>query len=121
METSELLRIVLYAEIGAGMLLIAGLFTALTGILIGQPTLRLRGDYLAIVTLGLGEIVSIITASKWAQPLVGGPQGIRGVSKAEIFGLNPHIRSVVDRYASFGYRAVRGMAAGLGAELTLSS
>ncbi len=39
------------------VLVIAGLFTALVGILIGLPTLRLRGDYLAIVTLGFGEIV----------------------------------------------------------------
>ncbi len=39
------------------VLLIAGAFTALVGILIGLPTLRLRGDYLAIVTLGFGEIV----------------------------------------------------------------
>jgi branched-chain amino acid transport system permease protein len=39
------------------VLLIAGSFTALVGILIGLPTLRLRGDYLAIVTLGFGEII----------------------------------------------------------------
>ena len=39
------------------ILLIAGAFTALAGILIGLPTLRLRGDYLAIVTLGFGEII----------------------------------------------------------------
>ncbi len=39
------------------VLLIAGAFTALIGILIGLPTLRLRGDYLAIVTLGFGEII----------------------------------------------------------------
>jgi branched-chain amino acid transport system permease protein len=39
------------------VLLIAGIFTAVTGILIGLPTLRLRGDYLAIVTLGFGEII----------------------------------------------------------------
>jgi branched-chain amino acid transport system permease protein len=39
------------------VLLIAGLFTAMAGILIGLPTLRLRGDYLAIVTLGFGEII----------------------------------------------------------------
>jgi len=39
------------------VLLIAGIFTAFTGILIGLPTLRLRGDYLAIVTLGFGEII----------------------------------------------------------------
>jgi branched-chain amino acid transport system permease protein len=39
------------------VLIIAGTFTAVTGILIGLPTLRLRGDYLAIVTLGFGEII----------------------------------------------------------------
>jgi branched-chain amino acid transport system permease protein len=39
------------------ILLLAGLFTAMVGIVIGLPTLRLRGDYLAIVTLGFGEIV----------------------------------------------------------------
>ena len=39
------------------VLLIAAVFTAITGILIGLPTLRLRGDYLAIVTLGFGEII----------------------------------------------------------------
>ncbi len=64
------------------------LLAAVVGLLIGAPVLRLRGDYLAIVTLGLGEIVSVITASKWAQPLIGGPQGMRGVTKAEVFGLN---------------------------------
>ena len=54
------------------------------GVLIGAPVLRLRGDYLAIVTLGLGEIVSTITRSTWAQPLVGGPQGMRGVTNAGV-------------------------------------
>ena len=39
------------------ILLIAGAFTALCGVIIGAPTLRLRGDYLAIVTLGFGEII----------------------------------------------------------------
>ena len=67
---------------------IVALLAAGVGLLIGAPVLRLRGDYLAIVTLGLGEIVSVITASKWAQPLIGGPQGMRGVTKAELFGFN---------------------------------
>jgi len=67
---------------------IVALLAAGVGLLIGAPVLRLRGDYLAIVTLGLGEIVSVITASKWAQPLIGGPQGMRGVTKAEVFSLN---------------------------------
>jgi branched-chain amino acid transport system permease protein len=73
-----------YVAIWLVMLMAAGV-----GVLIGAPVLRLRGDYLAIVTLGLGEIVSVITASKWAEPLIGGPQGMRGVTKAEVFGLNP--------------------------------
>jgi branched-chain amino acid transport system permease protein len=55
---------------------------AVVGVLIGAPVLRLRGDYLAIVTLGLGEIVSTITRSTWAQPLVGGPQGMTGITDA---------------------------------------
>ncbi len=67
---------------------IVALLAAGLGLLIGAPVLRLRGDYLAIVTLGLGEIVSIITASRWAQPLIGGPQGMRGVTNAELFGLD---------------------------------
>ncbi|MGQ0670901.1 MAG: branched-chain amino acid ABC transporter permease [Actinomycetota bacterium] len=67
---------------------IVALLAAGVGLLIGAPVLRLRGDYLAIVTLGLGEIVSVMTASKWAQPLIGGPQGMRGVTKAEVLGLN---------------------------------
>jgi branched-chain amino acid transport system permease protein len=54
------------------------------GVLIGAPVLRLRGDYLAIVTLGLGEIVSTLTRSTWLAPLVGGPQGMRGVTEGEI-------------------------------------
>ena len=68
---------------------IVAALAACLGLLIGAPVLRLRGDYLAIVTLGLGEIVSVITASKWAQPLIGGPQGMRGVTKAQILGFNP--------------------------------
>jgi branched-chain amino acid transport system permease protein len=42
------------------VLIIAGLLTMLAGIIIGLPTLRLRGDYLAIVTLGFGEIVPVV-------------------------------------------------------------
>jgi branched-chain amino acid transport system permease protein len=49
---------------------------AMIGLMVGTPVLRLRGDYLAIVTLGFGEIARIIFLSAWAQPLVGGAQGI---------------------------------------------
>ncbi len=47
-----------------------------SGILIGAPVLRLRGDYLAIVTLGFGEIVAVLAISNWFIPLTGGAQGI---------------------------------------------
>ncbi len=82
---------------------IVALLAAGVGVLIGAPVLRLRGDYLAIVTLGLGEIVSIITASRWAQPLIGGPQGMRGVTKAEIFGLNFQDNPQHFYYLAFGF------------------
>jgi branched-chain amino acid transport system permease protein len=64
---------------------LAGLFAGLTGVLLGFPVLRLRGDYLAIVTLGFGEIVRIIIIN-W-QSLTGGPNGITGVPRPSFFGL----------------------------------
>jgi branched-chain amino acid transport system permease protein len=59
---------------------------ACAGLLIGAPVLRLRGDYLALVTLGLGEMVTVLVRSPWLVPLVGGPNGMRGVSDAAIAG-----------------------------------
>jgi branched-chain amino acid transport system permease protein len=59
---------------------------AAAGLLIGAPVLRLRGDYLALVTLGLGEMVTVLVRSPWFAPLVGGPSGMRGVSDAAIAG-----------------------------------
>jgi branched-chain amino acid transport system permease protein len=67
-------------------IIVVAILAAGLGLLIGAPVLRLRGDYLAIVTLGLGEIVSILTQSRWLAPLVGGPQGMRGITDAEIAG-----------------------------------
>jgi branched-chain amino acid transport system permease protein len=67
---------------------IVAILAAGLGLLIGAPVLRLRGDYLAIVTLGLGEIVSILTQSRWLAPLVGGPQGMRGITDAETAGIS---------------------------------
>jgi len=52
---------------------------AITGLLIGAPVLRLRGDYLAIVTLGFGEIARILFLSDALRPWFGGSQGILGV------------------------------------------
>ena len=50
--------------------------------------LRLRGDYLALVTLGLGEMVTVLVASPWLTPLVGGPTGMRDISDAAIGGIS---------------------------------
>ena len=61
--------------------------TALIGVLIGAPVLRLRGDYLAIVTLGFGEIARVVLQSSWLQRYTGGPQGLRDVTDAAIGGI----------------------------------
>lgn len=54
------------------------------GALVGLPVLRLRGDYLAIVTLGFGEIVRIVL-NNW-DSLTGGPNGILGIARPTLFG-----------------------------------
>ncbi|WP_324354600.1 high-affinity branched-chain amino acid ABC transporter permease LivM [Methyloceanibacter sp.] len=64
---------------------IAGAAAALWGIILGFPVLRLRGDYLAIVTLAFGEIVRIILLN-WTE-VTGGPNGIAGIPKPTFFGL----------------------------------
>jgi branched-chain amino acid transport system permease protein len=57
------------------------------GVLIGAPVLRLRGDYLAIVTLGFGEIIRTLVLSDWLKPWMGGPQGLTEVTPVPFFGL----------------------------------
>jgi branched-chain amino acid transport system permease protein len=64
---------------------LAGILAAFAGILLGFPVLRLRGDYLAIVTLGFGEIIRLILLN-W-QSLTGGPNGIPGIPRPSFFGL----------------------------------
>src|SRR3954453_12787987 len=66
------------------MLFVGAATTAFFGILFGAPTLRLRGDYLAIVTLGFGEIVPIFILN--LDKLTGGTNGIEGVDKPSVFG-----------------------------------
>ena len=51
----------------------------IAGVFIGTPVLRMRGDYLAIVTLGFGEIIRLLFLSDWLRPYFGGAQGIIGV------------------------------------------
>ena len=65
---------------------IAAISAAAFGIFLGLPVLRLRGDYLAIVTLGFGEIVRLILEN-WNQ-FSRGPSGIANISRPSLFGMN---------------------------------
>ncbi|MGC8764952.1 MAG: branched-chain amino acid ABC transporter permease [Brevinematia bacterium] len=67
-------------------LLLASLFSTLSGLLIGLPSLRLRGDYLAIATLGFGEIVKNVIIN-WDK-VTRGPLGIINIPVLKIFGLS---------------------------------
>jgi len=64
---------------------ISGLLAAAAGVLLGFPVLRLRGDYLAIVTLGFGEIIHILLLN-WTS-LTRGPNGIGDIPRPGLFGL----------------------------------
>ena len=64
---------------------LAGIFAAFWGVLLGFPVLRLRGDYLAIVTLAFGEIIRLVLLN-W-QSLTGGPNGIASIPRPSFFGL----------------------------------
>ena len=64
----------------------AGLAAALFGFLLGFPVLRLRGDYLAIVTLGFGEIIRLLLRNM--TDITGGPNGIGNIPKPTLFGLS---------------------------------
>lgn len=74
------------------VLLIGAGLAALAGVLLGIPVLRLRGDYLAIVTLGFGEIIRVLMNN--LDGLTNGPQGIARLDEAVIFGW--HLSSPVD-------------------------
>jgi branched-chain amino acid transport system permease protein len=63
----------------------AVVFSIIAGVIIGGPTLRLRSDYLAIVTLGFGEITRI--AARNLKDISGGPSGLIGISRPSLFGL----------------------------------
>lgn len=62
------------------------LAAALSGLLLGLPILNLRGDYLAIVTLGLGEIIRILLKSDMLTDYTGGPRGLQKIAGPTLFG-----------------------------------
>lgn len=68
------------------LLPMAGIFSALWGIMLGFPVLRLRGDYLAIVTLAFGEIIRLVLIN-WTA-VTKGTFGVSGIAKATLFGMN---------------------------------
>src|SRR5215471_12887905 len=64
---------------------VAGILASLWGVMLGFPVLRLRGDYLAIVTLAFGEIIRLVIIN-W-QSLTGGPNGISSIPRPSLFGI----------------------------------
>ncbi len=65
---------------------IALLAAMFAGFLFAVPVLRMRGDYLAIATLGFGEIIGKLAISDWLKPLIGGAQGVQAIPKPLFFG-----------------------------------
>ncbi|WP_144820467.1 high-affinity branched-chain amino acid ABC transporter permease LivM [Marinobacter piscensis] len=78
---------------------IGALLAGITGMILGFPVLRLRGDYLAIVTLGFGEIIRILL-NNWTS-LTGGPNGIGGIPDPTLFGMEFGRRVKVEGNTSF--------------------
>ena len=70
-----------------GALFTAMLLAGLVGLFIGAPVIRMRGDYLAIVTLGFGEIIRVLLLSDWLSGTFNGAQGITNIPGVEVFGL----------------------------------
>jgi branched-chain amino acid transport system permease protein len=75
-------------ELGMGLsfwvaLPLAVLAATLAGVLLGIPVLRMRGDYLAIVTLGFGEIIRVLVRSDLLGPIIGGAQGIIRIGRPQ--------------------------------------
>src|SRR5918996_3868809 len=67
------------------------LAAAVAGILVGTPVLRMRGDYLAIVTLGFGEITRLVVGSDWAAPVFGAARGVRQIPDITVPVINIEI------------------------------
>jgi branched-chain amino acid transport system permease protein len=66
---------------------VAVMMSVIVGVVFGLPVLGVRGDYLAVATMGLGEIVRVIVQSDFAAPLLAGAQGILQIPKPKLFGL----------------------------------
>jgi branched-chain amino acid transport system permease protein len=82
---------------------VGGIMAALIGLLVATPTLKLRGTYLAIVTLGFSEIIRLV-ALNWSG-LTGGPLGIKGIPSPVFFGFKVS-RSIHYYYIFLGLAAL---------------
>lgn len=78
---------------------IAGILAAFWGLCLGFPVLRLRGDYLAIVTLAFGEIIRLVITN-WVS-LTGGPNGMMGMPEPTLFGLKFSMAGGPGSFAGF--------------------
>lgn len=86
------------------MLPISAIITAAFGVLFGAPTLRLKGDYLAIVTLGFGEIVPIVARN--TPYLTNGAMGLNGVSSPSLLGYDFGVKSTPFFYLGLALAAL---------------
>ncbi len=77
---------------------LSALVAAFFGVLFGFPTLRLQGDYLAIVTLGFGEIVPLVFLN--ADPITNGAAGLNGIQAPHLFGYNFGVNAVPYYYVA---------------------
>ena len=98
---------------------VAVVLSAGFGFLFGLPVLRVRGDYLAIATLGLGEIIRVLVLSDMLKPLLGGAQGIVNIPKPALFGFTLGTPTALFYLTAFftgiaGYFAWRLQHSGLG-------
>jgi branched-chain amino acid transport system permease protein len=86
------------------MLPVSALIAAFFGVLFGAPTLRLKGDYLAIVTLGFGEIVPIVARN--TPYLTNGSMGLNGVASPTLFGFRFGVQSTPFFYLGLALAAL---------------
>jgi branched-chain amino acid transport system permease protein len=78
---------------------VAGLLAACWGVMLGFPVLRLRGDYLAIVTLAFGEIIRVVLIN-WTS-FTGGPNGVSDIPRPTLFGLKFNGSGDPDTFSAF--------------------
>ena len=100
------------------MMPVSALIAALFGVLFGAPTLRLRGDYLAIVTLGFGEIVPIVVRN-WSS-LTNGAAGLNGIQAPMLFGKSFGVSATPYYYVAVGARGAARSSSAYGSVIRAS-